>query len=130
MNKSSLFKIGWLVGIAGAFVPLFVGLRIYARYVIPSFISGEVTNFITMSHVISNLLTGGAIATIVICYFGIRKKLRWCWYLHLFGLAYVGSGDLIAMLRASMFPKPIIPMTLGVLCLILTAPLMFADKKS
>lgn len=73
----------------------------------------------------ANLITSGVLIS-TLSGFGIRRRQRWCWLAVLFVHVWTGSNDLIAALdfgaaTGKHLPLPIVPMSLALVGLALTA---------
>lgn len=119
MDKASLYKIGWITGAVGYAFPLAVGTGWYLKLVLPM-LTGHAPYGALVHIGMANLVMTG-LSGIVLCTAGLRRKIRPFWYIHLFFLTFVVTNDLYAALRAGWYPMPVVPGTLGTICLILTA---------
>ena len=73
----------------------------------------------------ANLVTSG-ILLVMLSWFGVQKRLAWCWIAVLFVHLWTGANDLLASLdfgaaTGKYLPLPVVPMSLGAIGLSLTA---------
>lgn len=143
----------FLVFIAGS-IPFLVGLSILVftwisyfypdepfRAVLPPggqapFTLNEVRSFndmlgielITSKHVHYSILTAVGILIMTLAQFGLRKKLRWSWYVLVVTILLVGWNDAITSFVFGFVPVPIIPATLATIGLYLARKPLFQSE--
>ncbi|MBI1926244.1 hypothetical protein HYR99_18595 [Candidatus Poribacteria bacterium] len=71
-----------------------------------------------------NIMLSG-VATIVLTLFGLRKRLKWTFFLLLVIAGWGGLNDVIALLRAGAFLLPVFPVIFDTIGLLLTVPAIF-----
>lgn len=99
---------GILAGALAGLIPVMMGLLIIVRTGWPHF--GAV-----------NLVANGLAASILAAR-GWPAGQPWTWWLYAFILFFVGINDLVILVQADRFPLTILPLALGTIGLILSAP--------
>jgi hypothetical protein len=156
MRKEPWFRLGWILSTVAGMIPLAVGLANYFYFILSmsdshspwqtplgrlgfslqqlrAFRSDLAANWVLVNQVgWANLVMSG-ITVVVASWAGIRRRSRWSWFLVLFGMLWVGANDLNATLilgteMGRNVAMPLIPMTLGVAGLALSARGVFSSS--